>query len=62
MSKYMLPVLNNIQKTKIYSHPCSEAQNELGSLNIAYEPRDSLCNHKDKLLKLLIVHHIFLLG
>lgn len=43
------------------AHPCSQTQEELGSLSVVDQPGDGLSHHGHKLLKLLIVHHIFLL-
>lgn len=44
----------------ITSHPCSQPQDELGSLLETHELRNSLCHHGDKLLHFPIQLHFFL--
>lgn len=42
------------------SHPCSQPQDELGSLLETHELRNSLRHHGDKLLHFPVQLHIFL--
>lgn len=42
------------------SHPCSQAQEELGRLLEAHELRNRLCHHRDKLLHSAVQLHVFL--
>lgn len=45
----------------VSAHPRSQTQNELGSLCVVYQSWNGLRHHEHKVLKLLVIHHIFLL-